>query len=562
MDTGRLSESQRAEPRRPAFLTYRYGLLASSIAGRTVAVAVAHDAAWSDGRTIYVRPEDARREVITQAALLRAGSLDAAVVGALTGRTALSRRYLALEGRRALAGLADILPAIVFADVTGPVAEASAIPTDSPATSLLVARSRAAVPDPPSWFGTIRTRQIRRAAGPHSPESIEGAQDADRADDSAASKGSRVLKALRNPAGLSGLSRLLLRHFGETFVAGQDGVGAARTADRIVAGERHGAGAVVGTPGGHEATPAPPRAPGVARYPEWDAGRGAYRADWCSVIAVTPPDRGARTLDRPARHDALRRALAPLGAGAMRVRRQLRGLDLDLDAVIDARVLAVAGHSGADAVHVDNLRRRRELGVLVLLDASGSASEVDPEGAVLFERQRRAAAALLDTLSILGDRVAGYSFQSMGRNNVVVTSLKDFDEPFGARQQRRLGAVEPGGYTRLGAAVRHATRVLREDSGMRHRVLIVVSDGFPYDIGYEGGYAEADARRALAEARHRGIGCVCLNLGSTTGSDTLDRVYGAAAHATARDVDELAPAMRRLVWGALREAERRGSARA
>ncbi len=110
--------------------------------------------------------------------------------------------------------------------------------------------------------------------------------------------------------------------------------------------------------------------------------------------------------------------------------------------------------------------------------------------------------------------------------------------------------------------MRHATRVLREDSGMRHRVLIVVSDGFPYDIGYEGGYAEADARRALAEARHRGIGCVCLNLGSTTGSDTLDRVYGAAAHATARDVDELAPAMRRLVWGALRDAERRGSAHA
>ena len=33
---------------------------------------------------------------------------------------------------------------------------------------------------------------------------------------------------------------------------------------------------------------------------------------------------------------------------------------------------------------------------------------------------------------------------------------------------------------------------------------MVLSDGFAYDHNYEGDYAKADARRALAEARRRG----------------------------------------------------------
>ena len=52
-----------------------------------------------------------------------------------------------------------------------------------------------------------------------------------------------------------------------------------------------------------------------------------------------------------------------------------------------------------------------------------------------------------------------------------------------------------------------------------------------YDHGYEPAYGAADARRALAEARRRGTGCLCLSIGAGTDAETLRRVFGSAAHA-------------------------------
>ena len=39
-----------------------------------------------------------------------------------------------------------------------------------------------------------------------------------------------------------------------------------------------------------------------------------------------------------------------------------------------------------------------------------------------------------------------------------------------------------------------ATTVLEQRSGTPRRLLVVLSDGFAYDHGYEGRYGEADAR--------------------------------------------------------------------
>ena len=97
---------------------------------------------------------------------------------------------------------------------------------------------------------------------------------------------------------------------------------------------------------------------------------------------------------------------------------------------------------------------------------------------------------------------------------------------------RRLDGLVPGAYTRLGAAIRHGAAVLEKRGGTSRRLLVVLSDGFAYDHGYEGAYGEADARRALAEARRRGTGCLCLSIGAGTDAEALRRVFGTAAHAT------------------------------
>src|SRR5437868_2315992 len=97
----------------------RYRLVASAIAGRAVEVApaVAGEPAWTNGVTIFIDAgADPSRQLVmlaVQCSLLGAGSLDATVLAALARRPALARRYLAVEGHRALNGHEHLLPTSV-----------------------------------------------------------------------------------------------------------------------------------------------------------------------------------------------------------------------------------------------------------------------------------------------------------------------------------------------------------------------------------------------------------------------------------------------------------------
>jgi nitric oxide reductase NorD protein len=151
--------------------------------------------------------------------------------------------------------------------------------------------------------------------------------------------------------------------------------------------------------------------------------------------------------------------------------------------------------------------------------------------------------------------VALYAFNSQGRSAVHVVQVKGFDDRFDGHALARLGGLAPGGYTRLGAAIRHGAFVLDTRGGTSRRVLLVVSDGFAYDHGYDGSYGEADARRALAEARRRGLGCLCLSVGAGTPPVALQRVFGTAAHATVPTPEHLPGVIGPLLRAALRSAE-------
>jgi hypothetical protein len=104
----------------------RLALVASALAGRTVAVAAADpgEPPWTDGITIFVdaaEPRDRQLESVTvQASLLAGGGLDADIVRKLHRRPALAKRYLAIEGQRALAANDDLLPYRVRAPIVLP----------------------------------------------------------------------------------------------------------------------------------------------------------------------------------------------------------------------------------------------------------------------------------------------------------------------------------------------------------------------------------------------------------------------------------------------------------
>src|SRR5437660_662250 len=139
----------------------RFALLASAIAGRLVDVAAADlgQPAWTDGATVFVDGEASRvdqlRRVAVQAALLSAGSLDADVVDRLR-RPAVARRYLAVEGHRALAAQEALLPQAARRLID----HSTAARSGSPAASVALATSREDIAEPPSAFGAIRPKPM------------------------------------------------------------------------------------------------------------------------------------------------------------------------------------------------------------------------------------------------------------------------------------------------------------------------------------------------------------------------------------------------------------------
>ncbi|WP_407666268.1 nitric oxide reductase activation protein NorD [Mycobacterium pinniadriaticum] len=541
-------------------------MLASVLAGKPMAVSPVGDGqpAWTDGQTVFIDPSapvgTTLAAVAVQASLVAAGSLADGIIRSVAGHPRLTRRYLAVEGHRALAANDHLLPAVLRSLADPDVAGRS----DGAQTSLAIAVAKEGPAEAPAEFGVIRAGKIRAAAerasadqqsAGHLPRSRDPRRELAELDDGEAD-GTADMSSLVSPVGGGGfvgkwLAKMLSSARGSGTGGGPPGAEApthrARSAERSVRSV-------------HSSTTVAPldEIKDVAQsgfsYPEWDVGHKRYRNDWCTVQEVRPRARSSAPHTIEAGISA-HRPLARLGVGLDRRHRQYQGDDIDIDAAIEARVGVHAGAVPDEAVYLDSVRRRRDLSVLLLLDVSGSAGEPGSRGRTVHDQQRAAAATLLVALHDLGDRVALYGYNSHGRGAVRVVPVKLFDDQLDARVINRLNSLEPGGYSRLGAAIRHGAAVVESRGGTSRQLLVVISDGLAYDHGYERNYGAADARRALTEARRRGTGCVCLTVGASTDAVSLRSVFGSAAHATVGEADQLVGVIGPLFRSALRSAE-------
>ena len=539
----------------------RYRFLATHLVGRSVRIAWAESgmAAHTTGRTIFITPGRScvqqRREVLVQAALLGAGSLDPPVVKALRRRRALARRYLALEARRVLAELPD--PVVRIAELP----RERVADTATAAESLAVARGRRPVAEPPDWFGVIEPSRLRidviaagaRSTGEELRLHIDPA-GASEADDEQP-RDSEIADLFRNPLLRPGtLTNFFRKRRGSTRAAGAGPAGADTSVRTVRHGRRTGAQArPLNIRFIDDGKPGVVAGEGGDRYPEWDVHRQRYRHEWCRVVDL-PVTAGSDSIAGGVPHDEmLRRRLARVAMGPKTLRGRPEGDELDTDALVDLFVDLRSGYTPPEHVYRERRKLIRDLGVLILLDASGSATGTDRNGLTAHDHQRRAAATLTATLEELGDRVAVYVFRSYGRHAIQLSTIKTFGQRFGAAEQARLDRTRPSGYTRLGAGIRCAGEILESRAGTQNRLLLLFSDGLPYEDGYDGRYAEADTRTALEELRGDGVGCLCLALGTDTDPGMLERVFGAAGFATAATFDELSPRMDELLLSSLRE---------
>ena len=140
--------------------------------------------------------------------------------------------------------------------------------------------------------------------------------------------------------------------------------------------------------------------------------------------------------------------------------RQVDGADLDLDALIASRVSLRASGQASDRIFRDLRQVERDLSVAILMDCSRSTESVVGTRSII-DTMREALAALAGGIDAAGDRPAIWGFSSLRRDRVFLTRCKGFDGRVTPEVTARIGGLHPGHYTRLGAAIRHASAQTR-----------------------------------------------------------------------------------------------------
>ena len=115
-----------------------------------------------------------------------------------------------------------------------------------------------------------------------------------------------------------------------------------------------------------------------------------------------------------------------------------------------------------------------------------------------------AVAVLAEAMSALGDPFSMLAFASNGRDDVEMTTVKAFNEPYDRACVGRLAALSSGLSTRLGTALRHAGEVISHARSFR-KLVIVLTDGEPSDIDTDPLDLIEDASRAALGLKNRGI---------------------------------------------------------
>jgi len=287
-----------------------------------------------------------------------------------------------------------------------------------------------------------------------------------------------------------------------------------------------------------------PSSSGVGvRYPEWDWTQEAYLPEHV-VVRIGPaeegdPEWGGRVL---AEHSTevrrIRRTFERLRPRRVRLGRQLDGPDLDLGAWVSAWTTARAGGAFDDRLYEDVRPHRRALAISLLIDVSGSTDSWVAGSRRIIDVAKEALVLVCEGLDALGDRYNVLAFSGEGPRGVSVTTVKGFDDVESAKAYRRVAALHPDRYTRLGAAIRHSAALLDKEAA-EHRLLLVLSDGKPNDIDqYEGRYGIEDARQAVAEARLLGMHPFCLTI-DRQAPEYLPRLFGPGGFAMLHDPSRL-----------------------
>ena len=292
-------------------------------------------------------------------------------------------------------------------------------------------------------------------------------------------------------------------------------------------------------------------------YDEWDFLIDDYRSHWCDLREVPLiGDEGAffsSTLS--AYSDVMKDIKREFQRLRPKLYHKVKGLEdgeeIDLEAAVGARVDLITGVPPSTKIYAARQPTDRDVSALFLLDLSASTdarvpvvaaegeTDAEPEEMRIIDILKESVVLLSSALEEIGDTYAIYGFSSSGRKNVDVYPVKTFVESLSSDVKGRISALTPQRSTRMGAAVRHATRKLK-DLSTRGKILILLSDGYPEDADYGRDphtptYGIRDTMMALREAERSGILPFCITV-DKGGHDYLREMCAPSRYMVIEDV--------------------------
>jgi nitric oxide reductase NorD protein len=291
-------------------------------------------------------------------------------------------------------------------------------------------------------------------------------------------------------------------------------------------------------------------------YPEWHYKKQQLLDNHACVQMLLARNADALALPAHLRSTAkrLRQQFQSLTPERQRLRGQLSGDDIDIDACVRFNAERRGASGGANhhglavaspGLYLDNRQQSRDMACLLLADLSMSTDTWVNNQARVIDVIRDSLYLLCEALAATRDRFALYGFSSVRRDHVRFHLLKGFDEKYNDQVRGRLAHIKPGFYTRMGAAIRHASAILQQQKNAR-RLLLILTDGKPNDLDqYEGRYGIEDTRVAIHAARQMGLIPFCVTIDEKA-EDYLPHLFGAKGYIVVKDAAELPQLLPRL----------------
>ncbi len=218
----------------------------------------------------------------------------------------------------------------------------------------------------------------------------------------------------------------------------------------------------------------------------------------------------------------------------------------DYDALLEYALDRKMRITPDERLYQKRLKVDRDVAVFVLVDLSSSTRKPvqDGGGKSILAVEKEALVLFCEALERVGDAYALAGFSGSGRLACEFFYLKGFDESLNDEIKGRIGGIRPEKNTRMGPAIRHAAKELK-DYPARVKLMIILSDGLPNDQDYSNEYAIADSRSAIRESRSAFVHVHAITVNASN-SAHLDNLYGDVNHTVIADVKQLPDKLPRI----------------